>query len=973
MIRIILFLCYLVTYAGFAAETHVIKDIDGKIGALKAIVGDDGKVYIVYHELGALGLNDYLVNPEDRKIYKGDIKYLSLSNFEPVQSEIIAKDIYQGISSSGWYNPHLGIAASKNGAVAVSYHHYLGWSFAYDVFIAKKHLHQTTWEIIKTAESPANSGWFPTLLFDPNDDKKLSALWFCYGGYIPFFFTDITQEEYLSFPYGNGFDMHLRRSGDGTLWFVYQEGYGNNYGVSVYHQEINGWISESILSSAKAIGLSTGTHSLTVPMQKFRKDESEFVLYQRAYDSDYTSTRKIFTLENGESLIYGGNGWAFLEELDKAALLTLNIQTGSLAVYQFSVTHYSNWQRTEIATNIDPAQFGGASVFITPEGNLAVIYADGISKSIKLWRDSKSSVSEAPQIEVLEPSGDGITVTENVYPFAGTASHLGDTFHIEWQNKSLGNQGLCSNTQVWQCDVPLAFGENEIVIIAMNTFGSKEVITHITRVNETPGDAHHGIVVIINAAGSVEETGEYFDSIAQPINTLAVRVIKTLTALGISLQDIYYLGPDDLDIDGKPGLDGILHGSPEQDENWNKAVDWANVRLKDNTPIYILFMGHGDRERFLIEPHKSSMEKTSIQLSNFIDDFKQTVPIYIFVEACYSGSLMSDLRKAGRLVVTSSAPNQRSVMTKSGIPSFSYLLWRQILRGQSIGKAFEVTRKSLLSDDYKYVFSSSKYPQEPQLEDGMFKDIPLSNTKISEDFIVTPGVPPTISDVTVEEDGNIRCRVQSGNEILRTVWATIIPPDFLPLPADQTTGIAYDSVPRVNLLPIQDGYLGRFKGFVKQGTYQIMLYAENTDGDVSNPVTVPFEILENSRVNVNLDLPHTVKRGGEFKVSVTRSSNGKYDEYEYDEYEAVMLPDGNITVIGDYNLFLGGNRVEPFSKRTITLSTQEQREEMIVSLKVNESIPIGKYLWYSVFVPPGGNPFNQENWLGEQIREFFVE
>ena len=200
------------------------------------------------------------------------------------------------------------------------------------------------------------------------------------------------------------------------------------------------------------------------------------------------------------------------------------------------------------------------------------------------------------------------------------------------------------------------------------------------------------------------------------------------------------------------------------------------------------------------------------------------------------------------------------------------------------------------------------------------------------------------------------------------MWATITPPNYSSLPINPTTGIAYESLPTVKLSKVADGsYKGKFDGFVKQGVYEIIFYAED-NGNVSKPVKTTVEIQNNKSVNVALDIPPTVKQGTEFKVSRTVKGEG-----EYDEYEAVFLPDGNYFVIADQNIILDSTRVEPFARRRTTLSP-EGNTILMVSLpsSITKDIPIGTYQWYSVFTVPGGNPLNSENWLGHDVKEFEV-
>lgn len=100
-----------------------------------------------------------------------------------------------------------------------------------------------------------------------------------------------------------------------------------------------------------------------------------------------------------------------------------------------------------------------------------------------LWDDSDAP----PNITIATPSITGfyVTTAESVH-IAGTTSHW--DADIDWNNDAGGeghtspNYELCWNCRYdWSADVPLAMGENKVLIVVSNDDGEGLALINITR------------------------------------------------------------------------------------------------------------------------------------------------------------------------------------------------------------------------------------------------------------------------------------------------------------------------------------------------------------------------------------------------------------------------------------------------------------------------------------------------------------
>lgn len=439
-----------------------------------------------------------------------------------------------------------------------------GGGYGYDVFVAHKNSENSIWDApIRSSESPANSGWYPNLLFDTNDDTQLTTMWFLYAGYFPVFYQDFFKKDFLAFPLNRGFHMYLKRGMDGNLWFVYQIRTDEGDKIRLQKQENGNWLEEletipTTNVKATPLGLSIDSEMISIPFLTFEDDHSALSIYRKDYKNSFIEQRKILSLTPGEAAFQSGTGWTSCEQSDIHALLTGNVNTGEIEMhcghFEASNNGTSNGESTDSCdtdswisrgvVGIESDKLGGASILMTPNCTPIVFYANGTNRTLNSWRFGDSPIpTEAPILTLLEPAettlDKPIVTTSNYYSIEGDATNVDDVFNVTWQNHSLARFGLCSSNEgLWRCDVQLAYGDNEISLKSTNSVSITERKLIINRISDgSSGDK--GIAIIINSTGSIFEDDATKDEISHPANAISSRVIRNLTASGFTLNDIY--------------------------------------------------------------------------------------------------------------------------------------------------------------------------------------------------------------------------------------------------------------------------------------------------------------------------------------------------------------------------------------------------------------------------------------------------
>ena len=360
--------------------------------------------------------------------------------------------------------------------------------------------------------------------------------------------------------------------------------------------------------------------------------------------------------------------------------------------------------------------------------------------------------------------------------------------------------------------------------------------------------------------GNADYIGCESDELIIPVGTDAGRVI----ILGGGLADqynTYWQATTRFCTDvyrnfGKKGFtDDMIHlliNSDMIDINWNGQADddvtdtnpptgaaFLNVienefaaSLNQETPLYIYMQGHGTEDgRFKVLGNDEFVTAAQIGHSLDIIQTKTGCRVILILEFCYSGNFIRDISGENRIIVTSAGGEPYNT-DQSGSISFSRFLFSKLMEGDSLKKAFDFTGQNL---------SAIPYPA-PALDDnndGKYTDtdgLLAANTWLT--GVLSWGLKPVITEanaVQVLEGASslpIRAKVTAGDTQTQKVWVQMIAPD-----ANITGGNTTISYPETALFlnPASGMYEGTVKGLYKAGLWKIVVLAEETDHDISDP------------------------------------------------------------------------------------------------------------------------------------------
>ncbi len=301
----------------------------------------------------------------------------------------------------------------------------------------------------------------------------------------------------------------------------------------------------------------------------------------------------------------------------------------------------------------------------------------------------------------------------------------------------------------------------------------------------------------------------------------------SLLTQGYTRERVYFLSPDNTDIDGDGNLNDI-------DGDTSKAGLQKTIsdRALDSTGELLIYMtDHGGNGTFYLN-EKEIMKAE--ELDGWLDDFqtKTSARVILIYDACMSGSfipLMKPPEGKERIIMTSSGPDEYAWFQNSGILSFSYQFWSSIFLNAKLYDSFTAAADIMKSEQTAYLDADGDGVG--YLPDDM--DIPRADKVAAKKIIIGRGrvaasAPPAVASVSEEQTLNgetsaiLRAEnIMSLNPVVR-VWAVITPPDMRYAPEDPVTDL-----PAAELTdPDGDGtYQGVWKGFCAQGTYRIAVYA----------------------------------------------------------------------------------------------------------------------------------------------------
>ena len=205
----------------------------------------------------------------------------------------------------------------------------------------------------------------------------------------------------------------------------------------------------------------------------------------------------------------------------------------------------------------------------------------------------------------------------------------------------------------------------------------------------------------------------------------------------------------------------INPGRPKTDLR-TAITEWAKKKMEVPAPLYIVLINHGEENKFHMyaelddpdpmdddDPNILSPGELNQWLINLEENLNGNEKIILTLGMCFSGSFIDELSKDGRIIVSSSAGNERSIRgpgdpenpdTRQG-EFFVYLLFRELLEGRSLLDGFKISERAIRQVSSKFDLADNSLPndfpgelgQHPLLDDNglIAKDIrlvPLTNS-----------------------------------------------------------------------------------------------------------------------------------------------------------------------------------------------------------------------------------------------------
>jgi len=331
--------------------------------------------------------------------------------------------------------------------------------------------------------------------------------------------------------------------------------------------------------------------------------------------------------------------------------------------------------------------------------------------------------------------------------------------------------------------------------------------------------------------------GAQADDLWPAIEKNATLVYEALSFQGYSDDDIYFMSP----VTFSTGVDGLSTLS-----NLSYAIEtWAADSTKD---LVIYLVGNGDTGTFDISTTETL---AASDLDAWLDTLQTTLPgkVAIIYDACRSGSFLPLLIPPDgkeRILISSTEDNQPAYFLWDGDISFSKYYWARVLNGATVRESFLHAKKAT---------SFSYSDQIPMLDDdGNGVGNEKSDGKLAMNYrfghgILLAGDDPLIGSIVPEQSISAGSSAIIWVEDVTTtgtidkVWAVITPPDYDPGdPGNPITGLSTIEFNHNG----NNRYEGSYSGLSTYGTYHVVAYAMDNEGNISLPIETVFGYVVNS-------------------------------------------------------------------------------------------------------------------------------
>ncbi len=354
-------------------------------------------------------------------------------------------------------------------------------------------------------------------------------------------------------------------------------------------------------------------------------------------------------------------------------------------------------------------------------------------------------------------------------------------------------------------------------------------------------------------------------------------IYEKLLKRGFTEEEIYYFNFDDSQdgVDETPSKDGVL----------DTIKTWAGEKMNESpAPLYLIFVGFGDKEKFFIHPDTlkaSDLAEALTSLESQLNSSASEEPIVIVLGANRSGSFINALSKSGskRIIITSA--DTEEVAYKGPLPPdktirhADYFVWeffKYATRGLSLKKCYEKAAdkiavftenengnglKGASAGNGQYFDGSAQHPLLDDNGDGVgtygvLSSLSGKDGEISADLVLGIGTTTTplelteVTDVITLEaedaDPTLFAKVNDTTGV-DEAWTEIVSPNFSLKNSKDATEQQVVNLPRFSYNEFdstESKYIWNdfssnknFSDFGKTGEYEIFYFARDNSGGIT--------------------------------------------------------------------------------------------------------------------------------------------
>ncbi|MCP4350603.1 MAG: 6-bladed beta-propeller [Desulfobacterales bacterium] len=336
----------------------------------------------------------------------------------------------------------------------------------------------------------------------------------------------------------------------------------------------------------------------------------------------------------------------------------------------------------------------------------------------------------------------------------------------------------------------------------------------------------------------------------------------------------------------------------EQADQYKSVILGYAVEADD---VILYLVDHGGKNFFQINEDQYlyasltddvSEIACSYDLKWWINEIQQKITgkIIIIYDACESGTFLPELKSDSdkeRIIITGTSEGESAWFVNDGVISFSFYFWTQIFKGASVKEAFDSASDTISftqkGQNPLFDYNGSEDPQ------NIYIGTNLSRNEEA----------PLIEEQIGNQGDEIRLYAYgvTDKDGVDKVWAEIIPPDYNPESSENPLA----DLPSVDFLYVGNDQYESSYTFDKKGTYHILIYAKDKNGNIS--------ALKTTKVTISLN-QKAIIAGGNPSMSdlswtvIEDKIKWTYQVLRYQEYldkdiyvmtpNMINIPDGDV-------------------------------------------------------------------------------